>query len=120
VLFVLFGLVTWASFAAGVMWLGVPTALFALIFGAGLAAGIFVGVSTATKGKGVAHAPTRAQKGGVHERADQPTPQRKRQPERAVLEAQAEAAEAEAEAALARARPNVSSNACHRDRGGRR
>lgn|SRR5574337_565305 len=40
VLLVIFGLVAWASFAAGVMWLGVPTALFALIFGAGLAGGL--------------------------------------------------------------------------------
>ena len=104
VLFVFFGLAAWASFAAGVAWLGVPAALFALAFGAGLAGGIFIGITTATKGKDVAHAPTGARKGGVHERADQPTPQRKRQPERAVLEAEAEAAEAEAQAALARAR----------------
>lgn len=104
VLFVFSGLVAWASFAAGVMWLGIPTALFALIFGAGLAGGIFISVSTATKGRDRAHSPTGARNGGVHERADQPTPQRKRQPERAVLEARAEAAEAEAEAALARAR----------------
>jgi hypothetical protein len=104
VLFVFFGLAAWASFAAGVAWLGVPAALFALAFGAGLAGGIFIGITTATKGKDVAHAPTGARKGGVHERADQPTPQRKRQPEQAVLEAEAEAAEAEAEAALARAR----------------
>ena len=49
VLFVFFGLVAWASFAAGVAWLGIPAALFALMFGAGLAGGIFVGVATITK-----------------------------------------------------------------------
>jgi len=50
--------------------------------------------------------PTRQRASDAHERADQPTPQRKRQPERAALEAEAEAeaAEAEAQAALARAR----------------
>jgi hypothetical protein len=47
VLFVFSGLVAWASFAAGVMWLGIPTTFFALLFGAGLAGGIFIGVSTA-------------------------------------------------------------------------
>jgi Protein of unknown function (DUF4236) len=49
VLFAFFGLVAWASFAAGVVWLGIVTALFALVFGAGLAGGIFIGIATVTK-----------------------------------------------------------------------
>jgi Protein of unknown function (DUF4236) len=49
VLFVFFGLVAWASFAASVFWLGAIAALFAALFGSGLAGGIFIGIVTVTK-----------------------------------------------------------------------
>jgi hypothetical protein len=42
-------LVAWASFAAGVVWLGVIAALIALVMGAGFIGGIVIGVAAVTK-----------------------------------------------------------------------
>lgn len=43
------GLLAWVFFAAGVFWLGVIAALFALLMGAGLLGGIVIGVATVAK-----------------------------------------------------------------------
>jgi Protein of unknown function (DUF4236) len=48
-LFLISGLLAWVFFAAGVVWLGVIAALFAVLMGAGLLGGIVVGVASVVK-----------------------------------------------------------------------
>ena len=48
-LFLISGLVAWVFFAAGVVWLGVLAALFAVLMGAGLLGGIVIGVASVVK-----------------------------------------------------------------------
>jgi len=48
-LFLISGLLAWVFFAAGVVWLGVLAALFAVVMGAGLLGGIVIGVASVVK-----------------------------------------------------------------------